>query len=372
MAVVSPATDSESSLTVSAALCVDGDAFDRLGRALRYLAVGLFDQSIHLRLLSSDPRVETLTFGPIQTVMHQHITWPWTGRRITKVLEAVAHQPPGVVHALSVGSYRLAAAIADVYDADLVLQVTSLADCDGITQLDQERIGGFLAVSKPLVQVLEEQLKTPAERIGLVRPGIPAAQRVTCFDRPDRVTTVLCTSPFERNGGVDQLIEATSIVRQRGHDMLLFLLGRGRREPALRRMVRERGLASSVAFAHPLGDLAAAMESADLFVRPAAAEAFTVDSLQAMASGMAVISFPNAICDYLRNGETAVICAERTAESLANAIEKLVTDQGYARQIAGAGMDYARNHHAMSGMAERTAAVYRKLALARATFPIPE
>ena len=68
--------ESQNSLSVSAALCVDADAFDRLGRVVRYLAVGLVDEAIHLRVLSSDRRVDTLSLGPIQTVPHQPITRP--------------------------------------------------------------------------------------------------------------------------------------------------------------------------------------------------------------------------------------------------------------------------------------------------------
>lgn len=364
--------ESRNGLSISAALCVDGDGFDRLGRVVRSLAVGLVDEAVHLRVLSSDQRVDTLSLGPVQTLTHQPVEWPWTGRRIRRVIDAVAPQPPTVVHALSAGSYRLAMAMGQVYDADVVLQVTSLDDCHEIAQLDDKLVHAFLAFSKPLAQVLHEQLKAPVEQIELVRPGVLAAQRAACFARPECAATILCTSVFEKGSGVDLLIEALATLKKRNLEMLVFLLGAGRREPRLRRLAHDKGLSSQITFAYLLGDPADAMRSADLFVRPSADTAFTVDTLQAMAVGSAVVTFPSSVCDFLRNGETAVLCAEPTADSLADTIEKLVTDPVYTRQIAVAGMEYVRTHHTMSGMAERTAAVYRKLALARATFPIKE
>jgi glycosyltransferase involved in cell wall biosynthesis len=114
------------------------------------------------------------------------------------------------------------------------------------------------------------------------------------------------------------------------------------------------------------------MRSADLFILPRVGEVFTVDGLQAMGAGMAVVAFSSSICDYLRPGETAVVCPEPTAAALAEAIEKLVTDRTFAREIAAGGAEYVRTHHSMTGMAERTAAAYRSLTVARATFPMTE
>lgn len=266
----------------------------------------------------------------------------------------------------------MANTIAKVFDADLVFQVTSLTDCDRVTQLGGPRVGRFHAISRPLATVLETQLQIDPNRIDVIHPGVPASQRVTCFAQPDRVPTILCTSPLERGAGVDKLIQAADLLRKRGQEVLVFLLGRGRQELALRRLARERKLSSCVTFANPLGDVAQAMSSADIFVHRAEDTFFTVGGLQAMGAGVAVVAFANTICDYYRHGETAVVCEKPTAEALANTIEALVIAPQEARRIAAAGTEYVRTHHAMSGMAERTAAAYRRLALNRATFAIKE
>jgi glycosyltransferase involved in cell wall biosynthesis len=364
--------DNQGSLSVRAALCIDTDAFDRLGRVLRYLAVGLVDQAIQLRLLSSDPRVESLTLGPIQTLLHRRIGWPVTERRLEQVLGPLSQQPPNIVHALSVGSYRTARAIAEAFDADLVFQVTSLADCDGIAHAGAGQVAQFHAFSRPLATVLETQLQIEPERIELIRPGVLASREVSCFARPDRAYTILCCSPFERGAGVDKLIQAIGILRRRDHEVLAFLLGRGRQEQALRRLARASGVSSNVTFANPLGDPAQAMSSADIFVHPAQDAFFTAAGLQAMGAGMVVVAFANPVCDYYRNAETAIVCEKPTPEALADALEKLLAAPEEAHRIGVAGAEYVRTHHAVSGMAERAATAYRRLALHRATFSIKE
>ncbi|MHC4697271.1 MAG: glycosyltransferase family 4 protein [Planctomycetota bacterium] len=371
MTAVPDADESQDALSISTALCVDRGGLDLLGRVVRHLAVGLVDQSVHVRLVGPDPRIETLTLGPIQSVVHEPIAWPMAEKRIGRVLEALAHRPPTVVHALTCGSYRIAVEIAEAFDADLVFQVTSVAGCDSLSRLREKRIACYLACSAPLAAILKSQLRIPPERIELVRPGILASKDIACFARPECEATILCTAPFEKDSGVDRLIEAVATLQGR-HALLVFLLGEGKQESALRRLARLRGLSACVTFAKPLGDVADAMRSADIFVQPYEDTTIDVDTLQALGVGMAAVTLTNNVCDYVRNKETAIVCDAPTVDSLADAIERLLTDREAARQIAGAGMEYVRAHHAMSDMAERAAAVYRKLALARATFPIKE
>ena len=372
MLCVADEEEKQSTLAVSASLCVDGAAFDRFGRVLRHLAVGLVDQAVRLRLLSADPRAESLSLGPIQTLLHEPIAWPAGRRRIAKVVEALQHDPPTTVHALSVESYRLAGVVAKEFDADLLLEVASMADCAGLSRMADARVAGCIVVSEAFVKVLEDQVRIPSEQIHLVRPGVLAGKHTLLFADPERPAMLLCTSSFERGNGVDLLIEATRILQQRDRKVMVFLLGRGSQELTLRRLVRQRGLSGRVTFADPLGDVAQAMRSADVFVRPSADTAFTTDALLAMGSGTVVVAFPSVICDHFRNGETAMICREQTAEALAEALEVLIADPAEARRIADAGREYVRTHHAVSAMGEGTAAVYRRLALARATFSITE
>jgi len=362
----------ESSLRISAAVCLEREAFDRYGAVLRHLCVGFIDQAVSLRLLSADPRVEALSLGPIRAVRHVRLTWPFVAKRTEEIVESLADSPPSVVHAMSSESYELTGVIARTYDADWVLTVGALSDCDAISRIPIERVGRFLAVSQTLVTVLEDQLGISPENTALVRPGVLPSPRIACFGDATHIPTIVCLSSLEEGSGVDRLIAAADLLRRRDLGFMLFLLGRGRKEPAYRRMVRDRKLTSCVTFARPDGDLARAMDNADIFVRPSDVPAFSANSLQAMAAGMAVVMLPNSICDHIRHEETALVCPEPTAEALADTFERLLADREYARRLATAAAAYVRTHHAASNMAEGIAEAYRKLALQRATFSIKE
>lgn len=335
---------------------------------LRHLAVGLVDQAVQLRLVSSDPSVGSLTLGPVQTVVHRPLVWPFVHRRLEELCHTLSAQPPTVVHAFSGSSYRLAGMLANRFDSDLVIQVTSLADCAYVRENDMHRVRRFIAPTQPLYAFLSEQLQIETGRIELIRPGIRAAPHITSFADAHEAVTVLCMSPFDRESGVDALIEAAAKVHRRGHEFLLFLLGHGRRERALRRLVRDRKLSPCVTFARPMGDPASAMQGADLFVRPSADTALVDDTFHAMAAGVAVVAPPSSVCDHLRPDETAVVSSAAAPDALADAIERLLADRAFAQRIANGALEYMRSLHSISRMAEATAAVYRKLTLTRTTF----
>lgn len=358
--------------SVNAVLCVGRDAFDRFHGVFRHLLVGLIDQAVGVRILSDYARVQTLSLGPVQMVCHEPIVWPFRNRRIEQVLDAVSVQPPTTVHATSRTTYPLARAIADAYEADLFLQVNSLADCEALRRRGVERVGGFFAVSQPLATALTDQLHVPVADIVLIRPGVLAAQEPACFADPDRMPSILCLSGFERDSGVERLIEATDLLRKRDRTFMVFLLGRGPTESAIRRMIRERKLAGWVTIARPGGDLSDAMHAADLFVRPSADTILSVASVEAMGAGLACVSVPAGVGDHFRDGETALVSPDLSAKSLADAIERLLMDRDLAQRLAVGGMEYVRAHHAVSTMAQLTADAYRRLALSRATFSIQE
>lgn len=358
--------------SVNLALCISGECLDRFGSILRHLVVGLVDHVARIRLISPDPRTEQLVLGPTQAMIHPVPRWPLTRKRIQHIAEAIASPPPNVVHAMSAPSYQVGLALAEEFDADLILQVTSLEDCAEVERFREQGVGRFLCFSEPLSRVLHEQLKLPEELIEIVRPGIPAVDRPVCFARADRAPTVVCTAPFTREGGVDRVIEAAHTIQKRGRRAMFFLLGEGPYESALRQRARGLDVLSSVTFAHPGGDAFEVISSADIFVHPAATGCLYLDALQAMGAGIAVVAVPDPTADFFHPGQTALVCEGGAVSHLADGIDDLLADRILAQRLAAHAIAYVRAEHSMSAMADRTGAVYRKLLLARSTFALRE
>jgi len=353
-------------------ICLGGDVLGRAEAILRHILVGLVDQSISIRLVSDDRRIQSLALGPIQTIRHEPLTPIFRSSRVRRLVESLGSPEPSIVHAVSWRSFDVAARLAEAFDAELVVHLTSVHDCERLARLPLAKIAHVITVCEPLRVTAIEQLKIPSEKVTLIRPGLSIAAEPACFVQSDRRTTILCMTPLERGAGAERVIEAMDVLRAKGHDMLTFLIGVGPMEHDFRRLVREKQLSSTIMFAEPLKDRTAAMRGADIFIRPNGEPEFAFDALQAMAMGLAVVTFADPLNDIFQADKTAIVCGPRNSMALAECIENLLEDHEKARCIADTALDYLREHHSMSDMAERTASVYRALALPRTTFSVNE
>ncbi len=366
------------SAPIHAVICIDAEVYERLRAILRHLCVGLIDHTASLRLLTTTPQAESLTFGPVQIVLYEDRSWPLKARQYQRLLDALASRPPTVVHAMSAGVHGLAEAVAGEHHADLVYNVTGRKDVDAIAGSHHlpaaapgEGLRHVICASQPLYDMCNE-LKAPSEtNLSLIRLGLPCASEPTCFVEESRGATILCTAPFESGGGVGVLLQAIHKLNTKGLEFLTFLLGSGPEESRLRRLANDLGLGPTVVFAQPEDAVQRAMVGADVFVSPTKETALSVRSLQALAQGMAVVSVAGGVCDAYVNNRTAVVAGESTAPDLAAAIERMLADRALARRLAAGAIEHMRTHHTMSAMADKTAEVYRRMALNRATFKLP-
>ncbi|MCC7291103.1 MAG: glycosyltransferase family 4 protein [Phycisphaerales bacterium] len=357
------------SAPVDVALCVDAAALARLRATLRHLCVGLVDHPVRLRLLSSTPQIEALSLGPVQAMLHPRIRWPVAGRRIARIVELLSEEPPDVVHAVSADSYDLAAGLAEALNAELALDVSSWDDCRRVAALRGRAEPHVIAFSAPLADALRTRAYVPEDRIDLVRPGIMSEPDAVEFAPEGRVPTLLTVMPFQRVNRLELLIRALAMLRDRGVAFAAFLMGEGPREESLRALVRAKNLHACVTFANITIGAGELMQGADVLVMPAPIEHVSIRILQAMAAGMAVVSVPSPVNDSLRDGETCFISQEDSATALAAVLERVLSDRAGARRIAEGGLRHVRQHHTVSGMAERTAATYVKLRSKQAAPP---
>ncbi|HUU85789.1 MAG TPA: glycosyltransferase family 4 protein [Phycisphaerae bacterium] len=353
---------------VDIALCIDRDVYSRLWEVIQHLCVGLVDLTAPVRLLSSAAEAQALSLGPIEMIVHQALSWPFRGQRLGQILDVLSARPPTVVQAFSRGCFRVAEAVARAFEIDLVLHLSATADVRALQHVDGERVQHVIAASRPIYDLAAASGRVRREALSVIHPGVLRQAKPTCFGTPGRIPTVLCTAALDGRSGVGHLIEAVSILRDRGYELLSFLLGRGRAEGELRRRVHACKLSQWITFAQPKGETSRIMDGADIFVCPAPERALSSDSLTAMASGTAVVACAGSVADHCVDGETAVVCPDDSPEALADGVSRLLDDHEYARALAVAGLLYLKEHHPVSAMAEQSLALFRQLALRRRTF----
>ena len=162
--------------------------------------------------------------------------------------------------------------------------------------------------------------------------------------------------------GVLELLDAVELLRQDGREFTLRVSGIGPDFDETRR--RADGMAGIEATGH--ADYFAAPEiyrAADLFVSPTHAEGFSNTVLEAMASGLPIVSCDAVgVRDCLADGRDALLVPVSDVPALAAAIGRMLDDADLRRRLATTALDEVRELYAWPAVAKRISDVYERVA----------
>ena len=201
----------------------------------------------------------------------------------------------------------------------------------------------FVANSALVARELHDWLDLPETRIRLIENGVDldrftppepqeraAARGALGIDGEGPVVSYV-GSGFERKGAF-QLVRAMAEPSLR--DATAVIAGRDKAERALIGLVDRLGLSSRVVVTGPLGDVRSALRAADLFVLPTLYDPMPNAALEALASGLPVVTTADAgIADAIAESGAGKVTT-RDPEALADAIAAVLGDLGAARQAA--------------------------------------
>ena len=167
--------------------------------------------------------------------------------------------------------------------------------------------------------------------------------------------------------GVDVLIDAMALLRERGVRCGLRIIGAGPEESRLRGQVTQRALGSVVSWSpfvsqHDLPEEYGAATVTALVSR-GQAEGLGLVLAEALLAGSAVVgTAAGGIPEVVVDGQTGLIANDGDASDLAHQIERLLTDPSLRERTIAAGRARVRAQHAPVAAAERVIALYRKVA----------
>lgn len=163
---------------------------------------------------------------------------------------------------------------------------------------------------------------TEWEKLHLVRCGIDPRRYGMRSGRRD-THSILFVGRLIPVKGVPVLLEAFALLAKHLPEARLTIVGDGPERSTLERKAQELGIRHRVSFTGALSqqDVSARMSDADLFVLPSYDEGLPVVLMEAMASGLPVITTPIAgIPELVQNGVTGRIVSAGDAAGLAGAI----------------------------------------------------
>ena len=167
--------------------------------------------------------------------------------------------------------------------------------------------------------------------------------------------------------GIDILLEAVALLRDRGHSAQLLVIGAeqaGHEAHAeqLRALVEQRGLTELVSFVGEQARPELLWREAFVYVQPSRYEPGGLAALEAMACGLPVVaSRVGGLPDVVVDGETGRLVPPEDPGALADAIADLLRDPDAARAMGRAGRARAQRF-TITALVDRVVDIYRAAA----------
>jgi len=190
-----------------------------------------------------------------------------------------------------------------------------------LTESDRAAYQDLLGVGGPSVLAIPNAV--PDVPLG---PGDPGAHKLLAAGR------------LEHQKGFDLLLEAFAAVAAKHPDWTLDIFGRGSRREPLEQSIVDLGLGGQVRINAPTDRLGEHMRTASVFVLTSRFEGFPLVLLEAMAAGLAVVSFdcPTGPGEILTDGTSGLLIPPEDVPALAAALDRIMVDESLRRRLATA------------------------------------
>src|SRR5262249_37120001 len=215
-------------------------------------------------------------------------------------------------------------------------------------------VGGRLAGERVLRPERIALIPNGVDTVRFSPPRIPRQRR----DGPVVVGTVANLRPEK---GLEHLVQAMALVRDRYPAERLAIWGDGSVRADLERLIQDVGLSGSVTLHGATAKPEDAMRAMDIFVLPSLSEACSNVLLEAMASGLPVVATRVGGTPALVEDEvTGLLVPAGDPAALAKAIIQLVEDPGLAERMGAGGRELVRARFGLDRMLLRVEALYAR------------
>lgn len=157
---------------------------------------------------------------------------------------------------------------------------------------------------------------------------------------------VVAVGRMTRLKGFHRLITAWETVAAAHPDWKLRIFGAGPQEDNLAAQIVEAGLQGKVELPGPTSDVGAELEKASIFVLSSRHEGFPMTILEAMAKGLAIVSFnsPHGPKEMITDEVDGLLVKPRTNANLAASIMRVIEDEPLRRSLAAGALETARTY----------------------------
>lgn len=234
--------------------------------------------------------------------------------------------------------------------------------------------GALLIGSRSFAEEVHENHGVPPESFQIIpgavdtrrfQPSEKGEERVGWIPEDPGETVLLYHGRVDARKGALDLLHAMSILlSQDTGTPKLVLSGIGPDVELAKELTADLGLTGQVEFSGyvPYEKTPQVYRGAEIFISPTYAEGFSNTILEAMATGLPIISTNTiGVIDCLTHEENALLVQPGDREALAQAIRRILEDGGLRRRLASKALSEAREVYAWPAIAGRMEDVYRSL-----------
>jgi glycosyltransferase involved in cell wall biosynthesis len=238
----------------------------------------------------------------------------------------------------------------------------------------------LVAVSPQVRDDLVKLGVAPPEKFAVVRLGIELGERVGSVDGraetrrylgiPDGRFAVGWVGRMTAVKRGDDVLEGFKLLRDRGVDATLCLVGDGPDRPQLERKAHDLGIARDTLFLGYQEDVAPLYAAFDALVLPSGNEGTPVSVIEALAAGRPVVATRvGGIPDVVRDGEDGFLVDAEATEELAERLSRLAADPALRERLGAAGRARVLPRYAVDRLVEDIDRLYRALLAAAGIRP---
>jgi glycosyltransferase involved in cell wall biosynthesis len=176
--------------------------------------------------------------------------------------------------------------------------------------------------------------------------------------------SILCVARYTKQKRLDTLIDALSLLKTEGMEVMAILIGEGEEEGSLKKLISEKNLSSQVTFLPLMSqdELNRYYQRSDVVVLPSVDEGFGLVLVEAQLCRIPVIGADSGgIPDIIEHEKTGLLFPAGDSTSLANCIKRILTDERLTNEIISNAYEEARSRFSPDSAAKTFVGIYDEL-----------
>lgn len=236
-------------------------------------------------------------------------------------------------------------------------------------------VGGYVAVSDQVRETVLRDIDPSPEKITVIYNGVDLERYRKSVDRwavriglglGVHARLIATVGTLWTAKGHRYLVEAMAAIVPRQPDVHALLIGDGDLRGELQEQVRRLGLQKNVHFLGSSKSVPELLAASDLFVLPSLWEGLSMALLEAMATGLPIVaSEVSGTLQAITANESGVLVPPGDPGRLAEAIELVLSDPKWAREMGSTARQRAERDFSAEKQAQEHLALYRRLLAAR-------